>query len=248
MLKHGEVSKQLAENTKLVTEASKEKEDVQSRLLEIEAKQTKEAELLRQSEQSSSDSMFEKEKLAEKINHLEQEKASLRDQMERVESTKSAEIAELKINIDSLQKSLSDYGKIEEEKSQLEKQYHEVLATKSGVEDSYQKTLESLEKVQNVEKEKQALQEEYERKSAENETLVHQIDQKTSENEALDLKLKEHLEESSKEMEILKLQMQVNEYFKRVSPITSHHFTNIISLIIIFIPFLQILFVLKAYI
>lgn len=185
--------------------------------MEIELEQTKVTETLQQ----SSAAVKEKEELSEKVKNLEREKLSLLYQYQDVESSKSAEIAELKVNLDSLQRSIEEMRenslKLNEEKAQLEQQYEDVLSTKSNVENSYQQTLVSLEKLSIVEQEKHELEEENSKQRATNESLNEQVNQKTFEYEALEIKLNEHLEASGKEVESLKHQMQENEEKFQVS-------------------------------
>lgn len=203
--------------------------------MEIELEQTRVSETLQQ----SSEAMKEKDELSEKVKSLEQEKLSLLDQYQDVESSKSAEIAELRVNLDSLQKSLEEMRenstKLNEEKTQLEQQYEDVLTTKSNVENSYQQTLVSLEKLAIVEQEKHVLEEETSKQRAVNGSLNEQINQKTFEYEALEIKLNEHFEASGKEIENLKHKMQENEEKFQVSLnknpfISSHQVTHIVGL------------------
>lgn len=201
--------------------------------MEIELEQTKVTETLQQSFAA----VKEKEELSEKVKNLEREKLSLLDQYQDVESSKSAEIAELKVNLDSLQRSIEEMRenslKLNEEKAQLEQQYEDVLSTKSNVENSYQQTLVSLEKLSIVEQEKHELEEENSKQRATNESLNEQVNQKTFEYEALEIKLNEHLEASGKEVESLKHQMQENEEKFQVSLGKTFLFHLIKSLILL---------------
>lgn len=201
--------------------------------MEIELEQTKVTETLQQ----SSAAVKEKEELSEKVKNLEREKLSLLYQYQDVESSKSAEIAELKVNLDSLQRSIEEMRenslKLNEEKAQLEQQYEDVLSTKSNVENSYQQTLVSLEKLSIVEQEKHELEEENSKQRATNESLNEQVNQKTFEYEALEIKLNEHLEASGKEVESLKHQMQENEEKFQVSLGKTFLFHLIKSLILL---------------
>ena len=167
--------------------------------MEIEAEQAKVTETL---QQSSSASVREKEELTEKVKSLEQENLSLLDQFQDIESTKSAEIAELKINLDSLQKNLEEIrensSKLSDEKAKLEKEYENVLNSKSSVEDSYQQTLVSLNKLKIVETEKQTLEHENEAQKASNETLSNEIVELKGILESLQHNLNEMTETSTK--------------------------------------------------
>lgn len=180
--------------------------------------------------------MKEKEELSEKIKSLEKEKLLLLDQYQDVESSKSAEIAELRVNLDSLQKSLEQMretsSKLNEEKAQLEQQYEDVLSTKSNVENSFQQTLISLENLKIVEQEKHELEEENSKQRAVNDSLNEQINQRTFEYETLEIKLNEHLESSGKEVESLKKQMQENEENFQVSFFTKKKFFHLIKSLI----------------
>lgn len=185
---------------------------MKAKLMEIEMEQTKVTETL---QQSSNTTAREKDQLKEKIMEIEKEKLSMMDQLSDIESSKSAEIAELKINLDSLQKSLEEMRensqKLQEEKAHLEQEYQDVSNKKSDAENSYQETLISLERLAVVESEKHALEEENNIQKAEAQSLMLQIDQKASEYEALEVKLNEHIETSTKEIEGLNSQLQESE-------------------------------------
>ncbi|CRL04511.1 CLUMA_CG017588, isoform C [Clunio marinus] len=209
---HGEVSKQSAENTRLLTEASQEKEEFKAKLEEIQREQEITKESL---QQSASETERQKDELSEKVKTTERENLTLLEKVQDIESNKSAEIAELKIVVDKLQKSLNEQRessmKLDGEKENLESKYQEMLSKTADVESSYQETLASLEKLRIVEIEKQQLDQEFEQQKASNDALSSQIEQKNSEYESLEIKLNEHLENSAKEIESLQQQIQAND-------------------------------------
>lgn len=174
--------------------------------------QTKVTETL---QQSSSTSMREKGELTEKVKELEKEKLSMMDQLSDIESSKCAEIAELKINLDFLKKGLEEMRenalKLQQEKAQLEQEYQDVSTKKNDAESSYQQTLVSLERLAVVEGEKLALEAENNNQKIEAQSLKNQIGQKNSEYEVLEIKLNEQIETSVKEITNLQNQMQENE-------------------------------------
>jgi chromosome segregation ATPase len=139
-----------------VNEANKERDEIKSKLDEVEVEKTKVSENL---QQSSSEAQREKEELKEKVKSLEQEKTSILDKFQDMDSNKSAEIAELKISLDSLQKDLQELrensAKLSEEKVVLEKQYQEMILKKNEVENTYQ---QSLVTVQHLQSESEMLQ------------------------------------------------------------------------------------------
>lgn len=145
---------------------------------------------------------------------MEQEKFTMVDKLHHVESNKSAEIAELKINLESLQKSLEELRensmKLVEEKANLEQEYQAVVLKKSDVE---QQTLDSLEKLRIIQMEKQALEEESNSQKVTNEELRLQVEQKTSENNALN----ESLLSSTNEIDSMKKEMEKVEQKLQVS-------------------------------
>lgn len=165
-------------------EATREKEELKSKMKVTETLQ-----------QSSSESVREKEELREKVKELEKEKISLMDQLIGVYSTKSAEIAELRINFAT---------KLAEEKAKLDQEYQDVLSKKSETENSYQQTLISLERLQIVETGKRKLEQEIVNCKAENQSLLEKIDNKISEYEALETKMNETLQQTENVKQTLK--------------------------------------------
>jgi seryl-tRNA synthetase len=90
---HDQASKQVATSTKMMAEATRAKEELKCQVEEMEAKHAKVEENLQQSSQGDKQ---EKEELLVQLSEVQADYSALQMQ----EATKSAEIAELRINLD----------------------------------------------------------------------------------------------------------------------------------------------------
>lgn len=100
---HGEVSKQLANSTRIASEATKERDDIKIQLEETQYKQNKLEESI---QQSTNDIKNSNDDLARRIKHMENEHSALQAKYDDLDANKSAEIAELRVTLDQYETEL----------------------------------------------------------------------------------------------------------------------------------------------
>ncbi|XP_059609109.1 huntingtin-interacting protein 1 isoform X2 [Phlebotomus argentipes] len=192
---HGEVSKQLVSSTKIVSEMTKEKEDLRCQLEDFQHQQAKVEENL---QQSSSEARRENEEMQVKLKEIQ-------EKFEDLEANKSAEIAELRIKCDNLSREIDEAKNANEELSATRDSLvsdRESLATE----------VESLKEAHNGEvtglrEEIAVLQSRVERNSKESgevqEDLERQVKSLQDERQDLEAKLSELKVEKETEVEVL---------------------------------------------
>lgn len=94
---HGEVSKQLVQTTKNAGDAIKQKDEMQ---VELETLRQVHSKVEESVQQSSQEANREKNELTDRLQNLQKENASLTEKLDDLLANSSAEIAELKVNLD----------------------------------------------------------------------------------------------------------------------------------------------------
>uniref|UniRef100_A0A1B0D7M7 Uncharacterized protein n=1 Tax=Phlebotomus papatasi TaxID=29031 RepID=A0A1B0D7M7_PHLPP len=192
---HGEVSKKLASSSKIVTEVTREKEELRCQLEDIQHQQAKVEETL---QQSSSEAHREKDELQGKLKQLE-------EKFEDMEANKSAEIAELRIKCDNLAREV-DEAKSENEqlvsfKDNLSSDKETLVADLEALKESHRKELTKLQE------EIDHLKHEVEKNSKESgelqEDLEKQVASLQNDKGDLEAKLSELTAEKESEIEVL---------------------------------------------
>ncbi|XP_055701906.1 huntingtin-interacting protein 1 isoform X2 [Phlebotomus papatasi] len=192
---HGEVSKKLASSSKIVTEVTREKEELRCQLEDIQHQQAKVEETL---QQSSSEAHREKDELQGKLKELE-------EKFEDMEANKSAEIAELRIKCDNLAREV-DEAKSENEqlvsfKDNLSSDKETLVADLEALKESHRKELTNLQE------EIDHLKHEVEKNSKESgelqEDLEKQVASLQNDKGDLEAKLSELTAEKESEIEVL---------------------------------------------
>lgn len=105
---HGDVSKHLATATKTASDASKERDDLKIHLEETLYKQNK---LEENMQQSSNDVKSVSDELQRRITQLENENAALSAKFDDLDANKSAEVAELRVQVDQYESELKVQSK-----------------------------------------------------------------------------------------------------------------------------------------
>lgn len=100
---HGDATKKLANYTKTASDATKERDDLKIQLEETLYKQNK---LKESVQQSSSDVKAANDELLRRINQLENENSALIAKFDDLNANKSAEVAELRVQIDEYETEL----------------------------------------------------------------------------------------------------------------------------------------------
>lgn len=100
---HGDATKKLANYTKTASDATKERDDLKIQLEETLYKQNKLEESV---QQSSSDVKAANDELLRRINQLENENSALIAKFDDLNANKSAEVAELRVQIDQYETEL----------------------------------------------------------------------------------------------------------------------------------------------
>lgn len=184
--------------SKQATEAEAGKEQIRIKLSELEVQNSKISESVQQSSLDSDRIKFDYES---KIAQLEKEKENLLDQHRNDESNQSAEIAELKISIEALQRncdeSKEDSLKLQNEKESLEKEHEDLLAQKEEIERTFKAHLEGIncEKVE-LERQKSV-------QDIEGEKLKEDLMEKVSQIAALEVKLNDTIKASDEKIDAL---------------------------------------------
>lgn len=111
-MQSGEVTKQLANSTRIASEATKERDDIKIQLEETIYKKIKIEESV---QQSTNDIKGANEDLTRRLKQLENENSALQAKYDDFDANKSAEIAELRISLDRYEtelkvKQLNDDG------------------------------------------------------------------------------------------------------------------------------------------
>lgn len=100
---HGDATKKLANYTKTASDATKERDDLKIQLEETLYKQNKLEESV---QQSSSDVKAANDELLRRINQLENENSALIAKFDDLNANKSAEVAELRVQVDQYETEL----------------------------------------------------------------------------------------------------------------------------------------------
>lgn len=102
-IQHGEVSKQLVQTTKNAGDAIKQKDEMQTELETLRQEHSKVEEAVQQSSQEAN---REKNELSDRLQNLQKENASLTEKLDDLLANSSAEIAELKVNLDKFREDI----------------------------------------------------------------------------------------------------------------------------------------------
>lgn len=102
-IQNGEVTKQLANSTRIASEATKERDDIKIQFEEIMYKHNKMEENI---QQSSNEIKTANEDLTRRLKQLENTNYALQAKYDDLDANKSAEIAELRVNVDQYEKEL----------------------------------------------------------------------------------------------------------------------------------------------
>lgn len=195
---HGDTTKKLEVASKQASEAEVEKEQISTKLRELEAQNSKISESVQQSSLDSDRVKFDYES---KIVQLEKEKENLIDQHRNDESNQSAEIAELKINIEMLQQSFNEIkensSKLQNEKEILEKEHQDLISQKEEIERTFKVNLEGISS------EKVELERQKSEQDSEGEKLKEDLMEKVTQLASLEVKLSDVIKANEENIEAL---------------------------------------------